>query len=306
MKIKYFKHYDIDKKAYDDCILRSSQGTVYAMSWYLDTVSPGWELLATENFEAVMPVPVKQKFGIKYCISPHLCQQLGLFSSSFSDENTVKDFIRHIPYSNYRIQLNSGNLWGNPFKDRNVLLRQNYLLNLEQTYTDIRKNYKKNCQRNLKKAQTEDMQIFRDTPQKEYIDFLKENSANRPVKDLIPLLKQLLESTGKHTKTEIRSVRDHSGNILSCTFFLYWKNRVYYMTPGSSPEGKKTQSMSFLIDQFIQIHASSGLILDFEGSSIPNIARFYEGFGATCEHYPLIVKKNIPAKIYSLLARTGR
>ena len=295
MKIRHLKHHDIDKKTYDDRIIRSAQGTVYATSWYLDAVSPGWELLATDDSEIVMPIPLKKKFGLKYSVQPPLCQQLGLFSSIPLDENNMKSFIDRIPYSRYRLQLNSGNI----FQNQSLPLRQNYLLDLNQSYTDIREKYKTNCQRNIRKAETEALKISKNTLRDEYIDILKKNSFNRPIINLLPLLNRLMDFAEKNTSIEIWNVRDKSENILSCVFFLYWKNRVYYMVPVSTPEGKNSQSMSFLIDQFIHHHASSELILDFEGSSIPNIARFYEGFGADPEYYPVVKKDNFLTKIYS-------
>jgi hypothetical protein len=36
------------------------------------------------------------------------------------------------------------------------------------------------------------------------------------------------------------------------------------------------------------------MIFDFEGSSIPGVAKFYEGFGATNEPYSVIKKDNLP------------
>ncbi len=293
MMIRHFKHHNIDKKKYDDCILQSSQGTVYAMSWYLDVVSPGWELLATDDFETIMPIPVKQKFGITYAIQPHLCQQLGIFSSRDLDESILKNFIKQIPYSIYRIQLNSGNI----FQDQTILLRHNYVLDMSLPYTNLQERYKTNCQRNIKKAKTEIQNVSNFTSREAFFEIL--HTHNGPIIKLLDLLKKLLDSAEKYAKTEIWNVRDHSGNLLACTFFLYWKNRVYYMVPVSSPEGKKLQSMSFLIDQFIQRHSSTDLILDFEGSSILNIARFYEGFGANLERYPVINKDNFLTKIYS-------
>ena len=244
-----------------------------------------------------MPIPVKKKFGLKYSIQPPLCQQLGIFSSKKTDENIVKNFIDRIPYSRFRLQLNSGNI----LQNQGLSLRQNYLLDLSQPYANIREKYKTNCQRNIKKAETEILKISKNTSREEYIDVLKENSSNRPIINLLPRLNRLMDFAEKNTTIEIWNVRDKSGNILSCVFFLYWKNRVYYMVPVSTPEGKNLQSMSFLIDQLIQFHASSNLILDFEGSSIPNIARFYEGFGANPEHYPVIKKDNFLTKIYSII-----
>lgn len=295
MTIRHFRHPEIDRSAYDECILKSLQGTVYAMSWYLDTVSPGWELLATEDYGTVMPVPVKKKFGLAYSIQPYLCQQLGIFSTIPVHEKITADFIDRIPYSYYRLQLNAGNA----LENREVRLLQNYFLDLGRSYEEIREKYKTNCQRNIKKSETGDLQVFHATDPDKYVDVLVRNASGRPIIKLLPLLEKLIESAGKNTQTEIWNVRNNSGDILSCALFLYWKNRVYYMVPVSTHQGREQQSMSFLIDRFIRRHAASGSILDFEGSSIPNIARFYEGFGASREDYPLVTKDNLLGKVVS-------
>jgi hypothetical protein len=292
MTVRYFRHHEIDRSAYDECILKSLQGTVYAMSWYLDTVSPGWELLATEDYGTVMPVPVKKKFGLAYSMQPHLCQQLGVFSTTPVNDGAIADFIKHIPYSYYRLQLNAGNT----LENRKVRLLQNYLLDLGRSYEEIREKYKTNCQRNIRKSETGNLQVFQATDPDKYVDVLVRNASGRPIIKLLPLLKKLIESAGRNTQTEIWHVRNNSGDILSCALFLYWKNRVYYMVPVSTPQGRKQQSMSFLIDRFIRRHATSGLMLDFEGSSIPNIARYYEGFGAFRENYPLATEENLLGK----------
>jgi len=44
-------------------------------------------------------------------------------------------------------------------------------------------------------------------------------------------------------------------------------------------------AMYFLLDSFIKTNAEQDLILDFEGSMIPGVARFYSGFGAIPETY---------------------
>jgi hypothetical protein len=64
------------------------------------------------------------------------------------------------------------------------------------------------------------------------------------------------------------------------------------MLPVSTAEGKQKQSMSFLLDKFIELHAEKELVLDFEGSSLSGIARFYAGMGAVNECFPVLSKPN--------------
>jgi hypothetical protein len=52
--------------------------------------------------------------------------------------------------------------------------------------------------------------------------------------------------------------------------------------------------MFFLIDKFIQEHAGEKIILDFEGSNLPGLARFYKGFGSDDFVYLQVRKNNLP------------
>ncbi len=287
MEIFLIQNQDIDKKKYDTCIENSLQGTVYALSWYLDVVSPGWKLLATPDYSFVMPVPCDKKYGISYSMQPSFCQQLGIFSEQPVDSGIVKYFLRKIPSSYYDLQFNSGNSHGSP----EVSLRKNYILNLNRTYETIQASYKSSCRGHVRKAGKYGLSVVDSTDKEVYLDFLSSHSHNRPIRRMMPLFESLMEVSGKHTRTEIWHVKDEQGTLMSAAFFIFWNHRIYYMVSVSSPEGKRKQGMSLLIDSFIQAHSNTEKILDFEGSVIPEIAGFFEGFGAVPEFYPQVVKK---------------
>jgi hypothetical protein len=51
--------------------------------------------------------------------------------------------------------------------------------------------------------------------------------------------------------------------------------------------------MAYLLDSIIQTHANQLKIMDFEGSAIEGVARFYESFGAVNEPYFALQKSNL-------------
>jgi hypothetical protein len=73
--------------------------------------------------------------------------------------------------------------------------------------------------------------------------------------------------------------------LLAVTLLLKTNNRIYLLLPTTLPEGKKKQANHFLLDQLIREFAGQDLILDFEGSDIPGIARFYKKFGPVEQPY---------------------
>lgn len=89
-----------------------------------------------------------------------------------------------------------------------------------------------------------------------------------------------------------------SKNILcAAAFFLFEGHRVTHLNAISTDEGKKIRAMFRIIDHFIQEHAGSLLTLDFEGSMIRGIAKFYEGFGPATERYYFLKSNRLPVPL---------
>jgi hypothetical protein len=47
--------------------------------WHLDRTAVVWDALVWGDYEFVMPLPVRKKWGIQYVYQPLFCQQLGIF-----------------------------------------------------------------------------------------------------------------------------------------------------------------------------------------------------------------------------------
>jgi hypothetical protein len=287
MNIQLIRPLAIDKEKYDNCIQNALNGSVYAMSWYLDTVAPGWQLLATPDYSFVMPLPIKKKCGISYLLQPLLCQQLGIFSGEKIPESVFKLFVKKIPAVFCSLNLNRGNL----FQCDDLKWKANYVLDIRSDYEKIKKQYHRNTRSDLKKT----MQIsFQWDTQVDYsvvIDMVEKHSQNYAGK-VLNMAKQITKKINEKGLLTVRCIRDEkTSEILAGVLFFQWQNRFYYMIPCSTHQGKKVRAMRFLVDHFIAEWAGQNYILDFEGSSIPSVAQFYQNFGAALEPYPVYDKK---------------
>ena len=107
--IQYLTHNQINLNKWDSTIAEC--GNIYAYSWYLDIVHPGWEALVEDDYQSVMPLTGGKKFGVNYLYQPYFVQQLGVFSKSSITPEMTQAFLDAIP-SKYRfaeIRLNEGN-----------------------------------------------------------------------------------------------------------------------------------------------------------------------------------------------------
>jgi len=74
-------------------------------------------------------------------------------------------------------------------------------------------------------------------------------------------------------------------HLCAAIFFMEWKGRVTFLFSAADEIGKKTQAMTKILNEFFTMQSGRPILFDFEGSNIPNLARFYKGFGATEEKY---------------------
>ncbi len=66
------------------------------------------------------------------------------------------------------------------------------------------------------------------------------------------------------------------------------------MLAWNNEEGRQKGSSHQLIDAVIKENAGKDIFLDFEGSDIPGIAFFFEGFGAQPEYYYYLRENRLP------------
>src|SRR5690606_31758140 len=99
-----------------------------------------------------------------------------------------------------------------------------------------------------------------------------------------------------HTKGMAKAygVQSRDGDLLSSCIFFFSHNRAYYVLVGNDNKGRMEGSSHLLIDGFIRTHSEKRLTLDFEGSDIPGLAKFYASFGAMEVKYFAIRLNRLP------------
>lgn len=297
MKIRYLTNLEIDYTKWDQCIDEAVNGIAYGYSWYLDIFAPSWNALVFGDYEMVMPLHVKKKLHVTYVLHPFFIQQLGVFSIHPFNQQIVQQFLEAIPshISYINCCLNEGNDF--PIKNFTIINRPNYLLFLNKSYDKLYENYDKNTKRNVKKAQKTAITFYEQVSPEDMLTLYKTQVGYKLThlkeKHYEQLL-QLMYQTIHKGVGEIKGVYDENNELCSAGFFIHTHDRIINLLPASNDIGKKHRAMFFILDQLIRAYANTYLILDFEGSMIPSIARFYKGFGAKEVVYPYLHKNKLP------------
>jgi hypothetical protein len=293
-EIKYLQNQQIDKIKWDQCIDVSPNGLIYASSIYLDHIVETWDAIVINDYEALMPIPWKKKYGIKYVYQPPFIQQLGLI---YKDERFSK--MLHLALKRVTNDIKFGDYPLN-FLNSCSTTRQNYILLLLNDYVQISDSYSNDLKRNLKKAEKHQLSFAATNDYEVAIKLYQLQYASR-VAHVTQLhfqkLKKLIQKLTNQDKIIIREAKDRNGDLLAINLCLRDSKRIYLLLSSTTNEGRNKEANHFLLDQMIREFARQDLIFDFEGSDIPGIAYFYQGFGATKQPYYFYQWNNLPFPI---------
>ena len=293
--IRYLTQNEIDKPKWDTCIDNASNGLIYAYSFYLDHMAKHWNALVLNDYEAVMPLTWNKKYGILYLYQPFLTAQLGVFGKKII-EDQVSTFIKSIPAS-FRfidISLNNKNIGGSP--DKFFTKRSNYVLDLNKPYEILYENYRENIQRNIKKSFQLGCTFQKDFDVEKVIELAVQQmkSQGNEESENIEHFRKLYHYLHSRHMASTYGIFSSKNELLASCVFFFSHNRAYYILVGNNPAGKASGASHALIDQFIKDNAGKIMLLDFEGSDIPNLAFFYSSFGAALEIYPSLKINRLP------------
>jgi len=286
--IKYLTRNQLDVEKYNHCISKAFNSRIYGYSWYLDAVCDAWDILVKNDYQTVMPLPKRKKYGVPYIYQVPWAQQLGLFSLAEIEESTITAFIHAIPkkFKLIDIFLNSKN----NFSSKHLKLRTNYILALDTDFKTLKNNFNSNRKR-VCKINFDGFRIDKKGNTKAFLAFYKNQESNyKTHKDTFEKLQKLvlLNSSAIHIWNVYRDNR-----IIASLCWLKDLNRITYLAPIAIAEAKKENIPTFIINEIIKEHENSNYILDFEGSMIKGVAQFYKSFGAKKEIYSQYKKYNL-------------
>lgn len=276
--IKYLENKQIDKRLWDNCIDHATNGLIYAYTYYLDMMCTNWDALVLNNYEAVMPLPWRKKWGIAYLYRPRFIQQLGIIGDEqkWDYEYSLKLLTTKILY---------GDLFLNGFNSAplNLSMHQhtNYVLPLNEGFTGLYKRFSNDLKKNLNAAGKNVLNV-----RSEFMPELAIETFHTTYKAKIPSIKKadydrllkLAYYLNQHDMAFTRIVQNSNNETCATGLFLKGNNRIYNILNATTNAGRSLKANHFLLASVIKEFSSTNYIFDFEGSELPGVKEFYEGF----------------------------
>jgi hypothetical protein len=271
----------LDENKWQALSQQTSGNELYTHLSYLDAVCDAWDAWIKNDYEAIIPIPVRTKLGVKYAYQPEFYQRIELVAPNCKiEEHEILEILNG--YLKVDITI------GVDMTNKDFVPMTNYILSTPDEF-----KLSKNSARNFKKAEKIGVELFHE-------------------QDLTP--HQIANHFAKHTRFKLSSDFAASfGRVFNClkglgAIQVYSAGKVHedknviavvanlgvrqtLLMLSTNEQAKKQGSAHYLISKLIEQCLNQEKIFDFEGSNHAGIARFYASFGARKETYWYYYKK---------------
>ncbi|MDD2792830.1 MAG: GNAT family N-acetyltransferase [Sediminibacterium sp.] len=291
---------EIDAAQWNRLVASAENGLIYSRTDYLHAVCANWTGLVVNEYEAVMPLPYKSKLGFTYWYTPPFVQQLGLSGHPelCRQPGLLQEIMERIGQERMygSVLLNHSNNAVSAWEG--ITRKPNYVLNLNRPYPEISGQYAQDLKQNIKKAVRSGIEYSNQVPIQTAIDLFVQHHAHQSkhihssAYDAFSLLCNQVLSAEEQCFT--RAALNSSGQIAAVALMLKDGKRIYNLMNTTTAAGRQQEANHYLMDQLIQEFSEEALLLDFEGSSLPGVQKFYQKFGAAEETYYLFRYNRLP------------
>jgi len=279
MTLSIVPSHQVDRTKWDACIDAAPNRLIYGRSVYLDHVADNWTGIIMNDYDAVMPVPWRKKYGITYSYDVPFLQQTGVFGRCTPAATAA--FLQRLQticragyyHFNYCNELPG------------LLPRRNYVLPLT-TYEHLSAGFSKDVKLNIRKAGMSGLTYATGSIDEAVALFKHLYSERLKIsEDQFERFAKVCGHLHHIGQTIVRKVTDATGETIAAMLLLKDGDRMHNMMNSTTPSGRKHEANYYLFSRLFMEFQDKGLLFDFEGSDKPEIENFYRRFGAKDQPY---------------------
>lgn len=211
----------------------------------------------------------------------------------------LADFFDNLSYSVMSYSLNKNVIDTQPFiwKKFKVIPGYTYILDLSIENDQLLKNMSNERRKNIKKGIKDNLIVRKETDFR-IVKYLVSKTYSRQNMKLNSVLLDKILFEFANYNNSFAFVTYNGETAIACTFSVYDKHSAYYILGGYDYNLKHHGGGSLSMWESIKYAKSMGLnSFDFEGSMVPQIERYFRGFGGRLTPYYRINKAKLPIEI---------
>ncbi|MFN0037378.1 MAG: GNAT family N-acetyltransferase [Saprospiraceae bacterium] len=303
---------DLNPVQWDAFVAQSPQGNIYHCHAYLSHLLPGWEAVAIEEgglIVAAFPFESHKKWGLRYALQPHFAQYLGILFAQKSDQ-----VYKNLEFQKKAIQLIHEALppdvrffhfsFAPEFEYDLPLIwlgwqhrmRYTYWVDISGGYESFLQSCASHVRREIKKAEAAGLTIKAENKPETVVEILK-TAKPEATRSIAPHFFEALCKNSRHffeTQQSCSLIAYDGERPVAGIVYFFFKNKIIYYQGSTLPEYKNSGAMTRIIAESVRMFGANHQFLDFDGSMIEPIERFFRGFGAFPVRYGVFTLNRLP------------
>lgn len=283
-------HTEIDFKAWDTCVSKAQNTSLYGKSWYLNILAENWKGIVEDDYKAVFPLITRKKYGVNY-----LCQPMGVPTVAWyrSAARDAKDYdsILQLVLENFDLA-DINLLCGDPDLSDKICSRTFINLSVKQsldmrdlTLEGLINNFSRGHKYSIRKACRHAIRIKRGFDADLFWTVAQASDAYNlhcGYADNHARMNALI-SAGLNNQTGQIWLAYYKNKPISAGFLIKSDGILYFLYLFTLPSGLQLCANHLMTLEIIRHNYRKINTFDFGGSSIPTIRFFNLGFGAKDE-----------------------
>jgi len=250
----------IDDIKWDKCVRQAFNGVVYAHTWYLDIVCDEWEAMVLNDYEAVVPLPIKRQSFINYVVLPYWIPHLGIINQKPINEEDSLELLKQVPYLNISLTLNAHNKLPEKTVKQLKQIRY-YVLDLILSLEKLKRRFLPEMAKSQSMYDTKKVTVVRSLNAKEYCDFVRLHTEMS--EDNVKQLTKLISFALRYKTAGAYAAYNERNDLIAQAFFVKSNGSLSLLNYAAVAEDVKLHGPKAIIYHILKHNAESNLTMEF-------------------------------------------
>lgn len=211
----------------------------------------------------------------------------------------IADFFSNLPYHIFSVYLPSKYIDMQPFfwKGFKTIPNFTYLLDLDQDITAIEKSFSTERRNDIKKAIKDNIETKQCSDYK-IVEELIMNTFDRKEKSVDKEMIHKILFEFANNENSFAFVSYQNEKAIAASFCIYDNEKAYYLLGGYDNNNKHQGAGALAVFNAIKYSKELGInTFDFEGSMLPEVEKYFRGFGGDLTAYYSINRAKLPIEM---------
>ncbi|NEN24622.1 hypothetical protein G3O08_14025 [Cryomorpha ignava] len=287
---RILNHSEIDFNAWDNCVSKADNASLYGKSWYLNILAGNWKGIVKGDYEAVFPLIFRKKYGMNYICQPMGVPTVAWYRAGKAYENDYAPILQlvseNFDMADINLLCGEREILNQCFAGECMSTAKKQCLDMrDQCFDRLIQGFSRGHKYSIRKALRHAIDIKQGFDADVFWSVAFASDSYRQhcgYADNLEPMKALISWGLKNQSGQIWLAYNKMEPI-SAGFLMEADGVLYFLYLFTSASGLQLCANHLMTREIIRVNHQKIRTFDFGGSNIPSIRFFNLGFGAKDE-----------------------